>query len=186
MIKGINNEPKYTYNIIGTLFNISQEAARRYSLKGEKYIKNGKLSKAGHPTLLNETQVNEVIEATTRQENINEPFSRQDFLKYILDTFNISPSDQWINSFMKQNNNRLEQTNAYSLEDSRAELTRDQLKYHMKELEEFIEDVHPQLLINIDESGLDQIRNNEVKKVIVTKSEHKKKGFTEVLEMQDI
>jgi len=44
----------------------------------------------------------------------------------------------------------------------------------MVELEEFINDVDPNLLINMDESGLDHIVNNSKKKVIVSSMDVKK------------
>ena len=45
----------------------------------------------------------------------------------------------------------------------------------MKELDEFLEEIDHNLLINLDESGLNQVSNQSTIKVIVSKSEVKKK-----------
>jgi hypothetical protein len=172
-----NMKEKYSFENIGSLFNMSKETARSFFVKGRKYNLNNNYGKVGKPSKLTETQIDDIIEKIIDQENLNEPFSREELLDYIYKSFNVTYTNQWIDKFIEMNSNKLSQEDAYPLEELRAELSRDQLKYHMDDLLEFIEDVHPQLLINIDESGLDQIKNNSIKKVIVSHSNIQKKRF---------
>jgi hypothetical protein len=90
----------YGFNIISLLFDISEANTRSFYLKGEKYIKNGKLSTPGQPSKLKESETKELIEVIIMQENKNEPFSRQDLLDYIFVTYKVAFTDSWVDSFL--------------------------------------------------------------------------------------
>ncbi len=81
-----------------------------------------------------------------------------------------------INSIFKNYSEELEIVDGHPMEEDRADVSVD-LRYHLKELDEFIGECDPRLIINCDESGLDSNRKLSSKKIIVVKSTTKKKDI---------
>jgi transposase len=165
------------FSTIGRLFNTTPESCRSFYLKGEKYLKNNKIQKGGRPSKLSDNEEKSLIQEIIDQEKNNTPLGRQDLLEYIYEKYKVQFSDSWVDRFLENYSETFIQTDAIPMEEKRADITSEQLKQHLLDLEDFISETDPNLLFNCDESGLDNFKTGFTKKVIVTKQVNKKKSY---------
>jgi hypothetical protein len=125
------------------------------------------VKKAGHPFKLTEEEVEQAIVAINHQYEIKEPFTREEFIKYIADAFGRRATTGFVESFIVRHQDRLCTTIAHPLESGRADVYRSAGQEYRNRLAEALTGVFAMLVFNLDESGINDYVDSKDKVVLI-------------------
>lgn len=120
----------------------------------------------GRPLLLSPKQIEQLINEISTKELEYQPMSKSDILQYISENFDLKLNKKWVNRFIKKKN-ELSYTDAIPLDECRSNVTKIQIQKYFIELREACTDVHPDLILNIDEIGFARKVQGKKKKCII-------------------
>lgn len=92
--------------------------------------------------------------------------TKQQLLDWLLEVHNINVTKQWLNFIVAEHPDKICITNANSIDDNRCSITPSIVKQYQSQLQVALIDVHPFLIINMDESSLGECKIHAPKKVL--------------------
>jgi hypothetical protein len=170
------NEHHYSLNYLASLFDLSEKQTRNYVAKGKKYALMTSRNIPGAPRKLSFDQENKVVEHIITEDSQNQALTRKNIVDFVYEQFEVHVTKEWVNVLVSRRN-ELKIVLATPLEEHRATVSTETIKEHQEKLSLFINNIHPSLLINIDETGLGGVKKQGKKKVIVAKSTTKRNHY---------
>lgn len=140
----------HSWVTIACLFGKTDDQTRQMYTSFKNYGQNP--AKPGRPRLLNDMQIRQVIERVRLGVQMKQPLTKRALLLFINDTWQIEASKRWVSRLLK-NCEELVLTRACPLERPRAEVSQAELAEFYNTLCEFLENVKPEFVFNMDEVG---------------------------------
>jgi len=160
----------FSFTDVALFVGESRQNVRKLILTWEALVTSGKQRLGGRPKSLDSFQLQMVIDYVCECDREMTSLTQTALLKWVNSTFDKSLSFGWLQKFIKSESS-LFVVAAEPLETARADVTDEQLKENAKELEEKIKKAHPELVMNMDETGLDCKKDTEKIKVVSTHNE---------------
>ena len=161
LLKGPNtkrnpsSELYFSFVELGSIFGITGSQARHFYVNGMRVMKTKKpILSVGRPKLLTTNQISLLKKQINHLETIHEPPTYLEMLNWINDKFKKNYSISWFKKFVLNPSNGLFAVTGHPLEKKRAEVSVDQIKNYFNELKEKFLECDPDLIFNMDESGL--------------------------------
>ena len=130
-----------------------------------KVLGDGILTINGQPNSLSNIQVNQVLDYVTLCDKNLEPLTQMSLLQWINSTFGLSMTWPWLRSFISSQKT-LFLVDSEHLEEVRTKLTEQQLKENSDILIAKLQIAHPELVVNMDETSLDNKQETDKLKVV--------------------
>jgi hypothetical protein len=121
----------------------------------------------GRAPLLSEDQEAQVIAFITSNFEGGSPVSPKQIRLSVSETFAIRVSSSWTWRFVVRHPETLQRAIAYPQEDKRMKVTKEIARTHIRNLERWVENLPTELILNLDEVGVQEWADRKKRKVII-------------------
>jgi transposase len=167
----------YTIKLLSQLFMITEKSCRKMLKKGERYIENNGPIKPGGKPKLSPQQESQLIDIIKYKDSKNKAITRRELIEIIQDKFGVHYTNEWVTTFISKYKDYIQIVNGTPLEKERASLSENNIQIHLEQLSKFVAECDPQLLINVDETGVGGVRASVRKKVIISLENNKQNHY---------
>ena len=174
----LNNKTKF--NFISPLFKMTPECLRGYYLRGEKEnsMINTKFEiHVGRNRLLSNEEEKEIINDIKTAIDNNRPYSHHNLKCHIEEKTKKCINLNFTHDFVKRHEVELKTVTARPMEEERNDIELSAITNYFKKLKKFIDQIHPKLLLNCDESSDQQKARSKQTTIIVPKNDNREKFY---------
>jgi hypothetical protein len=170
------NKGRMSFKDLGYYFGVNSSSAQKLYQKGKRHLEEDVINRPGRPSTLTEEQIMQVEGYIIKMYNEKTPLRCIDLYEYVTNTFKVEISVSWPQKFRESKQDHFSIVKASPLEDQRCLFTEDLLNQYEIEVQLFLDTIHPSLIGNCDEMGLDQ-QDTQERWVLVPKLKEKEATF---------
>ena len=150
--------------LLAKIFNITEGNIRKILCNANKKKKPN-----GRPLKLSDEEEIHLLQVIISKKDSDEYMTLSQILRYAEETFKISLTRGWLNSFFTRHKNKIIKTIIYPQEDAKLKVPQRYLKENLDLVQNVIGITPAELIYNIDETGLSDWEERKPKMVAVPK-----------------
>jgi transposase len=161
----VRDELQYAWSCrnIGSIFNVHKGTVHWIRSQAMRDIEHD----TGRPPRLSPDHETQLTDHTRTSFESCSPVSPEQVRAYVSETFGTQASSSWTWRFVTHDQETLQQATAYPQEDRRMKVTKEVARAHIRNLEQWVQNIPTELILNLDEVGVQDWADRKTRKVII-------------------